>query len=150
MTLEQIGKILLHMQQHDQKRDELLLKLDKRMDNLEVNFAEMKADFEEIKAEFAEMKADFEVIKADFAGIKVEFAEIKEKFSELSEETRRISGCVAVIEQVHGDKIQAIYEGFKGNLSKFDSVEKRFLSNEERLDNHTFRIINLESQVANQ
>ena len=143
MTLEQIGKILLDMQQHDQKRDELLLKLDKRMDNLEENFAEMKA-------EFAEMKADFEGIKVDFAEIKTDFVGIKEKFSELSEETRRISGCVAVIEQVHGDKIQAIYEGFKGNLSKFDSVEKRFLSNEERLDNHTFRIINLESQVANQ
>lgn len=74
--------------------------------------------------------------------------------SDLKEETRSISGSVAVIEKEHGEKIQALLDGHKSILSKLDSINERFIEDENRLDNHTFRINSLEtkfeSKIANQ
>ena len=73
--------------------------------------------------------------------------EMKKDISELKTETRSISGSVAVIEHQHGEKIQVLLDGHSGIISKLDSINKRFESDEDRLDNHTFRIAALETQL---
>ena len=93
-------------------------------------------------------------LSKDVSSLKEDMTEVKEDISYLKEETRNISGSVAVIEKEHGEKIQALLDGHKGIVSKLDSINERFKEDENRLDNHTFRINSLEtkfeSKIANQ
>ena len=140
MSQEEMGNLMLEMKEDNKKMSETLQEIkehNKKTDETLKEIREQNKKTDETLKEIREHNKNTDKT----------LEEMKKDISELKQETRKISGSVAVIEHQHGEKIQVLLDGHNGILSKLDSINKRFESDEERLDNHTFRIAALETKI---
>lgn len=89
-------------------------------------------------------------MEEEISGLKDNVGTLKSDVSGLKEETQSISHSVAVIEQVHGEKIQTILDIYPEFYKKFASFANNFVSNDHCFENLESRVYSLESKAANQ
>ncbi len=73
---------------------------------------------------------DMNEVKATMA-TKQELAEIKNNLAEVKAETHSIKSIVLKIENDHGQKLGALFDGYKLNSEKLDRIEAEVTKHEE-------------------
>ncbi len=112
------------------ERDQILLNLDKKVDQLDSNQKKFASQINSIQ----EKVSQIDIMQKDI--------------KELKEETRRISKTVAFIEHDHGEKIDKLVDIMLGFLETQNSIKKTLNSHSVTLDNFSDRIWNLESKLG--
>ena len=74
-------------------------------------------------------------------------AENKKELKELKEDVRNISRTVAKIEVEHGEKLQALFDGFQAQDEKKEELKKRIKICEKKIDKQGDKIYYLSSIV---
>ena len=59
------------------------------------------------------------------------YGEMREGFKEIREEIKGTKDRVIIIEQEHGKKLDALFDGYKQNSEKLDRIEKEVSRHEE-------------------
>ena len=59
------------------------------------------------------------------------YGEMREGFKEIREEIKGTKDKVIIIEQEHGKKLDALFDGYKQNSEKLDRIEKEVSRHEE-------------------
>lgn len=59
------------------------------------------------------------------------YGEVQEGFKEVREEIKETKDRVIIIEQEHGKKLDALFDGYKQNSEKLDRIEKEVSRHEE-------------------
>ena len=72
---------------------------------------------------------------------------MKEELKELKEDVRNISRTVAKIEVEHGEKLQALFDGFQAQDQKKEELKKRIKICEKKIDKQGDKIYYLSSIV---
>ena len=139
----------------EEQRDQLLLDFKEQFKIINSKLAEHDEQFKIINSKLAEHDEQFKIINSilnDHTKILNEHTALlndhTDLLSEHDREIRSLSRSVAFIEVDHGNKLQALLDVTSGILEKLESFEKRFESNEADLENHSIRILNLESKVG--
>ena len=88
-----------------------------------------------------DMHKDMSVLKTDVGALKIDVENLKK-------ETADISRSVALIENEHGEKLQILLDVYSDYPKKFESINNHFKSHEKKFDNHSARIIRLESKIG--
>lgn len=71
---------------------------------------------------------------------------IDSKLNENIEFTKRINGSVAVIEEEHGSKLKALFDGYKCNSEKLDKIETDIHNIQSILQKHDDEIFLIKSR----
>lgn len=112
---------------------------EKERDNL---LLELKADVKRHDAKFEEMNETLINLQANVGTLNSEVADIKK-------EIRELSGSVARMEKVFGERIQAVLDVVMDPINKVYSIRDEVDAHEDRLFEHDIRIRALESKVSN-
>lgn len=76
----------------------------------------------------------------------IEFTKkINDKLDENIEFTKRIHNSVAVIEEEHGTKLEALFDGYKANSEKLDNIQQDISNIYSILNKHEDQIYLLKS-----
>lgn len=113
------------------KQEDLLLKI----------YEEQKKMKEEILPKI------YEKLLAKIDENKKEIAGVKEELTEVKEDVRNISRTVAKIEVEHGEKLQALFDGFQAQDEKKEELKKRIKICEKKIDKQGDKIYYLSSIV---
>lgn len=163
MTLEEIGKILLTMQANDKKRDELLAKMNKKLEEHDELLAKMDKKLEEHDKLLAKMdkklgRHDEKIEEHDdkFSSIisilevmQANIGNLNTQVDSIKKDLRSLSGRVAVIEEEHGGKLQLLLDNMDNSIQKVYATKEQVDSHEDRLDEYDVRIRILESKASN-
>jgi len=95
-----------------------------------------KIDSLETKMGSLETKMDFleegqSILASEIKGIKEENKGIKEEIKGIEEIVNSINNAVIKIENVHGDKLSALFDGWKQNTEQLKRIEKEVSRHEE-------------------
>ena len=115
------------------ERDQLLLNLDRKVNQIDSILVPMQEKVNQIDA-IQEKVSQIDIMQKDI--------------KELKEETCRISKTVAFIEHDHGKKIDTLIDITLGYLEEQNFIKKNLNSHNSILDNHSDRIWNLESKLG--
>ena len=118
------------------ERDNILLKIYE-------NQEQMRKDQEEMRKEQEQMRKDQEKMRKDQEEMKKEIS----KIPQMQEEIRDISRSVAVIEHVHGEKIQILLDVVTGHIKKFEEVDARLTKCENKIETCMSEIFYLKEKV---
>lgn len=135
----------------EQERDELLLSLKSDMqalrDEVQGKQETMQNDLEKMQSKQETMQSNLETMQTNLEVMQASLGSMESQFSDIKKELRSISGSIASMEVLHGEKIQAIFDIIKEPLDKAYAVRAEVDSHENRLDEHDVRIRVLESKV---
>ena len=122
----------------DTQRDEILLNLVDKLDK-NIEFTKKIDDKLNENIEFTK-KID------DKLNENIEFTKkINDKLDENIEFTKRIHNSVAVIEEEHGTKLEALFDGYKANSEKLDNIQQDISNIYSILNKHEDQIYLLKS-----
>ncbi len=123
----------------------------KERDNILLNIfdeqKQMKKEIGEIKKEQREMKKDQKNMQKEIGDIKKEQREVKKKQEEMQSSIDSMNSSMAVIEHVHGEKLQILLDVITGHIEKFEENNKRIKKCENQIDIHTSEIFYLKEKV---
>ncbi|MGE5330079.1 MAG: hypothetical protein ACM3KR_11320 [Deltaproteobacteria bacterium] len=83
--------------------------------------AKMYSEFTEFKKDMTDFKDDMIGFKDDMTGFKDDMIEFKD---DMTGTMNSINKTVIRIENEHGEKLSALFEGWKQNTDKLDRIEK--------------------------
>ncbi|NLM26704.1 MAG: hypothetical protein GX211_00815 [Clostridiaceae bacterium] len=86
----------------------------------------------------------FELIEKMYADINKRFDVLEEKIDKKADKTDIIR-----IENVHGKKIDALFDGYKQLYEKLEEHDKRFDEHDKRFDEHDKRFDRIEAKLDN-
>ena len=134
----------------ENERDQILLNLDKKVNQLDSNQKKFASQIDAIQEKVNQIDAIQEkVSQIDAIQEKVNQIDIMQNdIKELKEETRKISKSVATIELEHGKKFDTLIDITTGLLEEQNLFKKELNSFANILDNHSDRIWNLESKLG--
>ena len=78
-----------------------------------------------------EIKSDVGELKSDIGGLKSDVGELKSDVGELKSDVQSIKNTVIHIENDHGAKLKALFDGYVQNSDKLDRIEKEVSIQEE-------------------
>lgn len=84
-----------------------------------------------VVAQVSKLSTDMSGIKSDMAGMKTEITGIKSEMTGMKSEIGDIKKTVLRIEHDHGEKLSALFDGYKQNSEKLDRVEKEVARRDE-------------------
>lgn len=136
----------------DEQRDNILLSISTKIDNLDgkVNKLDSKVNELDGKVNKLDDKVNnlegvvvklSEEVKKNTAQIEKNTAQIKENTTELERQRENI----ARLEFTFNDKIKALFDAREANFDKFEDYEKNFKSINKILDYHNARLFKLET-----
>ena len=128
------------------KQEDLLLKIYEEQKKMKEEilpkiYEEQKKMKEEILLKI------YEKLLAKIDENKKEIAGVKEELKEVKEDVRNISRTVAKIEVEHGEKLQALFDGFQAQDQKKEELKKRIKICEKKIDKQGDKIYYLNSIV---
>ena len=136
----------------DTQRDEILLNL---VDKLDKNIEFTKKIDDKLNENIAftkkiddKLNENIEFTKKinDKLNENIEFTKkIDDKLNENIEFTKRIHNSVAVIEEEHGTKLEALFDGYKANSEKLDNIQQDISNIYSILNKHEDQIYLLKS-----
>ena len=119
----------------ENKTLELMEKIYKEMQH---GFSELRHDIDGIKEDVSGMKVELAGVKEDVSGMKVELAGVKEDVSGMKveltgvkQELTEVKQRVINIENNHGKKLSALFDGYKQNSDKLDRIQEEVSKHEE-------------------
>ena len=86
-----------------------------------------------IAAQVGTLTKDVTEIKKDLAGVKTDLDEVKTDLDEVKTDLDEVKIRVIRIENDHGLKLNALFDGYKQNAEKLDRIEKAVAKHEETL-----------------
>jgi archaellum component FlaC len=84
-----------------------------------------------LSKDMAGVKTDIAGVKTELAGVKTELAELKDNVASLTTRVESIEGSVTRIENEHGQKLNALFDGQKLNSQKLDRIESQVAKHED-------------------
>ena len=84
-----------------------------------------------IEKMYIEFSKKFESIDNRFESIDNRFESIDNEFKELKSDVSSIKKIVLHIEQDHGQKLEALFDGYKQNTEKLNRIEAEVAKHEE-------------------
>lgn len=66
-----------------------------------------------------------------FKQVDLKFNQVNDRIDKLESEVKDVKKTVINIEQNHGDKLSALFDGYKQNSEKLDHIEKEVSKHEE-------------------
>lgn len=115
------------------QRDECLIQLVKSVGNLNSKIDEVNSS----------LNAKIDNINSSLSS---RIDNIEAKLDENIAFTRRINQSVAVIEEVHGGKLTALFDGYKANSEKLDKIETDIQDIYSILQKHEDKFFVIESK----
>lgn len=70
-------------------------------------------------------------LNTDMSGVKSKILEMDSKMSKMDFEIKDVKKTVLKIEQNHGEKLSALFDGYKQNSEKLDRIENEVSKHEE-------------------
>lgn len=101
---------------------------------------------EERDAILVDLNSKVSSLNSKVSSLDAKVGSLQQDVKSLKEDVEHISGRVAVIEQEHGEKIQALLDGESMILDELDWFKKKLESEEEKLEIHDAKIYCLESK----
>ncbi|MEN3002771.1 hypothetical protein [Dehalobacterium formicoaceticum] len=116
--------------------DEKILSLIEKM------YIEFSGRFEKIDERFEKIDERFEKIDEKFGKIDERFEKIDDKFDELNNklDQKANKNDIVRLENELKPKIEALFDGYKQNSDKLDSIITRLNIIEEKVENHDIHI----------
>ena len=94
-----------------------------------------------------QMKKEIGEIKKEQKEMREEQKEVKKKQEEMQNSIDSMNSSMAVIEHVHGEKLQILLDVITGHIEKFEENNKRIKKCENQIDIHTSEIFYLKEKV---
>lgn len=88
-------------------------------------YAEMQKGFKQV---YSEMNKGFAQV---YGEMNKGFERVDGKFDQVNDRIDNLEKTVLKIEQEHGDKLSALFDGYKQNSQKLDRIEKEVSKHEE-------------------
>ncbi|MEW6624078.1 MAG: hypothetical protein AB1420_13275 [Bacillota bacterium] len=95
--------------------------------------AEIHQKITGIENEVAGVKAEVAGVKAEVAGVKTEVAGVKTEVAGVKAEVAHIKKTVINIENSHGEKLSALFDGYEHNTKAIKELSKDVKSLEKRV-----------------
>ena len=70
-------------------------------------------------------------VKGEVKGLKTEVKEVKDEVKGVKGEVKEVKSRVTIIEQDHGKKLDALFDGYRQNSEKLDRIEKELARHDE-------------------
>ena len=107
--------------------------LTKDVTEIKKDLAGVKTDLDEVKTDLDEVKTDLDEVKTDLGEVKTDLDEVKTDLDEVKTDLDEVKIRVIRIENDHGLKLNALFDGYKQNAEKLDRIEKAVAKHEETL-----------------
>lgn len=87
--------------------------------------------FELMTKMYAEMQEGFKGVKNDISGMKGNISNMKDDISNMKDDINDLKKTVINIEQDHGKKLEALFDGYKQNSEQLTRIEDEVSKHEE-------------------
>lgn len=104
---------------------------DKAFELLEKLYVEFNSFRKETRERFDGIDQKFDDIDQKFDGIDKRFGGIDKRFDGIDKRLDGIDKRLAFIEQDHGKKLQALFDGYKQHSDQLDRIEEKVTRHEE-------------------
>lgn len=91
----------------------------------------LKSDVSGLKDDVGGLKSDVSGLKNDVGGLKSDVSLLKSDVESLKEGQKKLENITIRIEQNHGQKLDALFDGYKQNASRLDRIEAEVTKQEE-------------------
>ncbi len=107
---------------------------DKAFEVLTKMYSEFNHKFDEVKSEFQGVKADIQEVRSEFQGVKADIQEVKA-------DIKKVSNQVIKLENEHGKKLDALFDGYQQVLEGQIEIRKQ-------LNNLTSKVESQDVQIT--
>ena len=111
---------------NEQKILEILTSIQQDISGLKQDVAGLKQDVAGLKQETAALRKDITILQEDVSGLK--------------QESQFIKGVVVRIENVHGKKLDALFDGYSSNFDVISRYTPRLSALESKMDKLSFEV----------
>ncbi len=102
-------------------------------------FEFMTKMYSEMKEDLTSVKEDLTLVKGDLTSVKEDLASVKGDLASVKEEVETINNTVIRIELEHGERLSALFDGYKQNSDKLDRIEKEVTKHDDFILKRVFR-----------
>lgn len=111
---------------HEEKILELLTEIQKKVSNIESDVTDLKQDVSDLKQDVSGLKQDVAVLQDDVAALK--------------QESQFIKTIVIKMENEHGKKLDALFDGYSSNFEFIRRFGPRITALELKMDKLAFEV----------
>lgn len=104
---------------------------DKLFDFMTIMYNEMQNGFKKVDDRFNIIETEIGVMKSDISNMKSEIVEIKSDISSMKSDLKETKERVIHIEEEHGKKLTALFDGYKQNSDKLYRIEMEVSRHDE-------------------
>jgi DNA anti-recombination protein RmuC len=112
---------------------ELLELVVAQVSKLTMEVSGIKSDMTGMKTDMTGMKTDMTGMKTDISGMKTDmqegfnqvYADMQKGFNQVNERIDKVEKTVLKIEQEHGEKLSALFDGYKQNSEKLECLDEK-------------------------
>ena len=105
--------------------------MDSRVADMDSRVADMDSRMADMDSRMADMDSRMADMDSRMAGIEDEMGSVKSELAEVKFEVRFTKETVIKIEKDHGQKLGALFDGYKLNSEKLDRIEAEVAKHEE-------------------
>ncbi|MCK9217115.1 MAG: hypothetical protein M0P77_04240 [Firmicutes bacterium] len=102
-------------------------------------FEFMTKMYSDMKEGFKKVDDKFEKIDERFEKIDERFEKIEEDLAAVKKEVKTINNTVVRIEVEHGEKLSALFDGYKQNSDKLDRIEEKVSTHDDFILKRVFK-----------
>ncbi|MDD4297308.1 MAG: hypothetical protein PHC69_10210 [Ruminiclostridium sp.] len=113
-------------------------------------FKAVRSDITGMKAEISGIKGDITGMKAEISGIKGDITGIKSEVSGIKDDIKGLNRDVIRIENVHGDKLDALFDGYRQLADGQEEIKSQLVTLTEKVDSHDLEIVGIRSELVQQ
>lgn len=117
--------------------EELLSALSQMMDE---KLEPIKSDITAIKLEQTAMRTEQAEMKAEQTAIKLEQIEMKDEQANMKKTLDFVCGVIVRIENEHGQKLDALFDGYKTNFEVISRYDPRIVKLERDIEKLSFEV----------
>ncbi len=103
----------------------------------------MQGNIETMQGDIKTMQGDIKTMQGDIKTINNRLDKIELEQSEMASAIRRIDRSVILIENEHGKKIGALFDGYQASLDRDKAIEPRVTLLERTTERHGLEILTL-------
>ena len=120
---------------------------DKIYELMEKMYAEMQKGFSKVDERFEQVDKRFEQVDKRFEQVDKRFEQVDARIDNVANEVKDINKTVLKIEQEHGEKIQALFDGHRFITQTLADHTDRLQRIEEKLETHDIQIHVLKRKI---
>ncbi|MDO9534447.1 MAG: hypothetical protein Q7J85_03740 [Bacillota bacterium] len=99
--------------------------------SMKTELSGVKTEVANVKTELSGVKTEVASVKTELSGVKTEVASVKTELSDVKTDVKFIKDIVIKIENQHGQKLAALFDGYIQTSQKLDRIEVEVAKHDE-------------------